>query len=74
MTFQETVQQGVQQGQEVAGRPALTPRPEVRGADPWGECGLPRGAGWAPGGACHVKYLGLACGLQLGRRSTSMEH
>lgn len=52
VTFQETVQQG----QEVAGRPALTPWPEARGADPWGECGLPRAGrlGSRRGMSCEV--------------------
>lgn len=37
-------------------RPALTPRPRARGADPWGQCGLPRAGrlGSGQGASCEV--------------------
>lgn len=76
VTFQETVQQGVRRGQEAAGRPGgreASPDPTARGegADPWGECGLPREGrlGSRQGVSCEVPRARL----QLGWRSTLME-
>lgn len=47
-------------------RPALTPRPKARGADPWGQCGLPRAGrlGSRQGASCEVPGAGPVAGTE----------
>lgn len=46
--------------------PALTPRPKARGADPWGQCGLPRAGrlGSRQGASCEVPGAGPGAGTE----------